>query len=147
MRLRRRCTAVALALAAAAVSAAAPPRVDAVRGAEQRARAMSGRDLYVAYCASCHGSGGRGDGPAAEAMRMRPADLTRLTEKQGGRFPVARVQRLLGGVEGIPAHGGKRMPVWGPVFLPLSPAEGEAAALIDRLVRYLESIQMRAGKR
>ncbi len=147
MRLRRRCTAVALALASAAVSAAAPPRVDVVRGAEQRARAMSGRDLYVAYCASCHGSGGRGDGPAAEAMRMRPTDLTRLSEKQGGRFPVARVQRLLGGVEGIPAHGGKRMPVWGPVFLPLSPAEGEAAALIDRLVRYLESIQMRAGER
>lgn len=147
MRLRRRWTAFALALASAAVSAAAPPRVDGVKGAEQRARAMSGRDLYVAYCASCHGIEGRGDGPAAEAMRMRPPDLTRLSEKHGGRFPVARVQRLLGGVEGIPAHGGKRMPVWVPVFLPLSPAEGESAALIDRLVRYLESIQSRAGGR
>jgi mono/diheme cytochrome c family protein len=137
---------LALALAAAASLAAAPPRTEPVRAAEQRARAMSGRDLYVAYCASCHGMEGRGDGPAAEAMLMRPTDLTRLAQKHGGQFPAPRVQRLLRGLEGFPAHGGKRMPVWGPVFLPVSPAEGEAAALIDRLVRYLESIQARAGE-
>lgn len=107
---------------------------------------MSGRELYVAYCASCHGLEGRGDGPAAEAMRMRPADLTALSRKYG-QFPAPRVQRLLGGIEGFPAHGGKRMPVWGPVFLPLSPAEGEAAALTGRLVRYLESLQRPAAPR
>jgi hypothetical protein len=33
------------------------------------------------------------------------------------------------------------MPVWGPVFLPVSPAESEDTALIGQLVRYLESIQ------
>ncbi len=147
MRTRELLAAAAVVFGAFALRGAAPPRMDAVKGAEQRARAMSGRDLYVSYCASCHGMEGKGDGPAAEAMRMRPTDLTKLAQKHGGQFPVLRVQGLLRGLEGFPAHGGKRMPVWGPVFLPVSPAEGEAAALVDRLVRYLESIQARAGER
>lgn len=136
-----------IAMALAAAPAAAPPKDAPVKAAGQRARGMTGRELYVAYCASCHGIEGRGDGPAAEALRMRPADLTALSRNSGGQFPALRVRRLLGGLEGLPAHGGKRMPVWGPVFLPLSPAEGEASALIDRLVKYLESIQKPASPR
>jgi hypothetical protein len=77
---------------------------------------------------------------------MRPADLTELSQKHGGQFPKVRVERLLGGMEGLPAHGGKRMPVWGPVFLPLSPSEAEAVALTGRLIQYLESIQKPASK-
>lgn len=138
---------IALAGALALAASGAPPRDALPLAAEKRASAMSGRDLYLAYCASCHGMEGRGDGPAAEAMRMRPADLTALKRTRGGSFPKARVERLLGGLEGFPAHGGKKMPVWGPVFVPLSPADGHAAALIDRLVRYLESIQQPADAR
>jgi len=134
-------------LAAVSASGAAPPKGTPLKDAGRDSRSMSGRELYVAYCASCHGVEGRGDGPAAEAMRMRPTDLTALARRHGGQFPALRVQRLLGGIEGVPAHGGKRMPVWGPVFLPLSPAEGETAAMIDRLVRYLESIQKPADRR
>lgn len=134
-------------LAAAAAAGAAPPREPPMKTSGRDSRPMSGRELYVAYCASCHGMDGRGGGPAAEAMDMRPADLTALAEKHGGRFPAVRVQRLLGGIEGLPAHGGKRMPVWGPAFLPLSPAEGQAAVLIDRLVQYLQSIQKPATPR
>jgi len=141
------CLAVAALLLGAALAPGAPPKESPVAGAERRSRAMSGRELYVAYCASCHGLEGLGDGPAAEAMRMRPTDLTQLSHRYGGRFPTARVQRLLGGVEGLPAHGGKRMPVWGPVFIPLSPADGQAAALVDRLVHYLESLQKPPGGR
>lgn len=138
---------IALAGALALAASGAPPRDALPLAAEKRASAMSGRDLYVAYCASCHGMEGRGDGPAAEAMRMRPADLTALKRTHGGSFPKARVERLLGGIEGFPAHGGRKMPVWGPVFVPVSPADGHAAALIDRLVRYLESIQQPAETR
>lgn len=131
----------ALALAAGLALYGAPPREVPPRTAEKKASVMSGRQLYVAYCASCHGMEGRGDGPAAEAMRMQPTDLTLLRKTYGGSFPKARIERLLGGLEGFPAHGGKKMPVWGPVFIPVSPADGHSAALIDRLVRYLESIQ------
>jgi len=142
MKRHRSCAVAAfLLLAAAAPLRTAPPKAPPAPYAGNRASGMSGRELYVAYCASCHGMEGRGDGPAAEALRMSPTDLTLLARKYGGTFPRARVQRLLGGLEGFPAHGGKRMPVWGPVFIPVSPADSHSAALIDRLVRYLESIQ------
>ncbi|MFN3286239.1 MAG: c-type cytochrome [bacterium] len=36
---------------------------------------QSGRRLYEAYCAACHGRQGAGDGPAAAALARKPADL------------------------------------------------------------------------
>lgn len=38
--------------------------------------AYEGRRLYVSYCQLCHGTQGKGDGPLAKAMGIRPADLT-----------------------------------------------------------------------
>ncbi len=38
--------------------------------------AYEGRGLYVSYCQLCHGTGGKGDGPLAKAMKISPADLT-----------------------------------------------------------------------
>jgi putative copper resistance protein D len=35
-----------------------------------------GRALFVSHCAVCHGTEGRGDGPAADGLLQRPADLT-----------------------------------------------------------------------
>ncbi len=35
-----------------------------------------GRALYGAHCATCHGAGGRGDGPGGAGLPRRPADLT-----------------------------------------------------------------------
>ncbi len=40
------------------------------------APAYEGRGLYVSYCQLCHGIGGKGDGPLAQAMKINPADLT-----------------------------------------------------------------------
>ncbi len=34
-----------------------------------------GRDLFAEHCVACHGVGGRGDGPAAANMAIKPADL------------------------------------------------------------------------
>jgi len=35
-----------------------------------------GAPLYAANCTMCHGAGGRGDGPLASTLPIRPADLT-----------------------------------------------------------------------
>lgn len=35
----------------------------------------TGEELFQAYCASCHGPGGQGDGPAAETLDPKPATL------------------------------------------------------------------------
>jgi len=35
-----------------------------------------GKWLYQAYCSGCHGTSGKGDGPAAKTMPVEPADHT-----------------------------------------------------------------------
>jgi mono/diheme cytochrome c family protein len=37
---------------------------------------VEGAAVYAANCALCHGASGRGDGPAAAGLPVRPADLT-----------------------------------------------------------------------
>lgn len=46
-------------------------------------QAARGRDAYAAHCASCHGEGGRGDGPSAAALWPKPRDLTHVEPKFG----------------------------------------------------------------
>ena len=46
-----------------------------------------GKYEYLNSCASCHGPGGKGDGPVAKALRRMPADLTKLSEANKGVFP------------------------------------------------------------
>jgi len=75
-----------------------------------------GRDLYMRYCASCHGISGRGDGPAAEALQPRPADLTRLRERYGGQHPLRETMAVIDSRRPVRAHGDSAMPVWGEVF-------------------------------
>jgi len=35
----------------------------------------SGETIFVTHCAVCHGESGRGDGPTAASLAMKPADL------------------------------------------------------------------------
>jgi mono/diheme cytochrome c family protein len=43
----------------------------------QAAQLQSGRDLWNAHCADCHGSAGKGDGPKATAGNLNLVDLSR----------------------------------------------------------------------
>jgi mono/diheme cytochrome c family protein len=129
----------------AAVSMTAVDLAPQAGAAGQPVRA-AGRDLYMTHCASCHGTSGRGDGPAADSMRRRPTDLTRFARANGGVFPSERTRNVIDG-RGVGAHGSVEMPVWGAVFKATGPNGGEAAARdrIDAIVAYLEAIQERQG--
>ena len=35
-----------------------------------------GKKMYVMYCSGCHGDSGKGDGPAARSLPVKPADYT-----------------------------------------------------------------------
>ena len=78
---------------------------------------IEGPALYKAYCATCHGTDGKGFGPMTEWLKIKAPDLPRLSVREGGKFPLARVQRVIAGEENITAgHGTREMPIWGPVF-------------------------------
>ena len=103
----------------------------------------SGAMLYKTYCAACHGTDARGNGPVAAAMRTRPPDLTQLARGNNGLFPTDRVRRIVDGRE-IESHGTRDMPVWGDVFRRMgSEAAGDGSARIAAIVGFLESIQQR----
>ena len=46
--------------------------------AADKASIEQGRHLFEKNCVSCHGPAGRGDGPAAAALKPRPADLAMM---------------------------------------------------------------------
>jgi len=104
----------------------------------------SGQGMFTAYCASCHGQAGKGDGPAAPALKTPPANLTQLAAKNAGKFPELQVAQAIKGDSSTAAHGSKEMPVWGPVFLYLGHHDPAVMQLrVRNLTKYIESIQQK----
>ncbi len=104
--------------------------------------AASGQEMFNNYCAVCHGTDAKGNGPAASALKATPTDLTGLTQKGGGKYPALHVTTVIRGEAELPAHGNKEMPVWGPLFFRLSQGhESEVQQRIANLNHYIESMQ------
>lgn len=104
------------------------------------------RDLYVSYCARCHGLDGRGGGDDADGLLVPPPDLTRLHERYGTPLPRERIAAFIDGREDVAAHGPRDMPVWGERLFegdsgPPQGVEASKRRAIDLLVDYLEALQ------
>lgn len=130
-------TIVALGLAGIAAPAA---------GAEEETRSLElGKAAYQQYCASCHGSSGRGDGPVAESLATPPLDLTKIAARRDGEFPEGQIAEFIDGRRWVKAHGPREMPVWGEQFGEGTPGSvhHETAALgrILLVVEYLRTLQ------
>ena len=126
----------------AALAAAQGPSVK--RGPAPHTSAASGHEMYVAYCASCHGKDGKGGGPAASALKTPPPDLTILAKANNGKFPSDHVYQIIRGDVNMPSHGNKEMPVWGPVFLAMSGSQpAQVQMRLTNLAKYLESLQQK----
>jgi len=103
---------------------------------------IQGPNLYKAYCASCHGVDAKGGGPVAGSLRVSPPDLTRISARNGGTFPLARISRIISGEEpSRRGHGTREMPVWGPVFSQVEADRDLWRVRIDNLARYLQQLQ------
>jgi mono/diheme cytochrome c family protein len=119
-----------------------------VVGAAAGERMSYGEAEYLNSCAVCHGVEGKGDGPLGEMLVKRPADLTSISRRNGGRFPYARVIAVIDGRYDVPGHGNREMPVWGRQFLEddqrlYGPAGGEIVTTerINELAGYVQSLQ------
>lgn len=111
----------------------------------------NGRRLYQWYCEFCHGMKGKGDGPMAASLTVKPADLTQIRKKHGGKFPFWETYRQIEGEDGsqqeVKGHGSRVMPLWGTVFKQQEERKEpylQEDLVIGRLLSlmyYLESIQ------
>ena len=120
-----------------------PATTDAQAASSQPMTA--GRAVYGTYCAVCHGVSARGDGPLAASMKRTPPNLAEMAKRNGGVFPSELVFKTIDGRQPIRGHGGPDMPVWGDAFAKSREAgdEDRVKAMIQSLVDYLESIQLR----
>ena len=102
----------------------------------------SGKEMFNSYCAVCHGTDGKGNGPAASAMKTAPNDLTLLAQKAGGKYPASHVAAVIRGQAALPSHGSQEMPVWGPLFSSISQGhEAQVQQRVTNLVKYVETLQ------
>ena len=110
--------------------------------------ATAGRELYGRYCASCHGVEGDGMGPMRPVLMVAPTDLSRLTKRNAGTFPLARVLTRIDGTAPVVSHGDE-MPVYGDFFasgrrVEMVGAAGnrlETTSALADLVTYLQTLQ------
>ena len=81
----------------------------------------------------------------AAALTTRPADLTMIAKRNGGKYPSDLVFRTIDGRNPVLGHGGQNMPVWGNAFLRVDggSTNEQARARIEALVAYLETIQQK----
>ena len=133
--------AVVLFLAFSAMAVNAQTKANQSQAPLNLIYSIKGPDLYRAYCASCHGLTGRGDGPVAPALKAKVPDLTLLARSNGGPFPSARVRNTISGDEILASHGSREMPIWGPIFHQVEQDRDFGAVRLENLVKYLESIQ------
>src|SRR5215510_13208793 len=53
--------------------------------------APAGAEIFKAYCASCHGDTGHGDGPAGASLSPRPRNLAELQKQVGDDYLFWRI--------------------------------------------------------
>jgi mono/diheme cytochrome c family protein len=135
-------------LAIAGLIAAALFAAKASTGSAQETEILArGQVHYRRYCGVCHGERGKGDGPVVEDLKVKPADLTQLSKRNGGAFPFWRAYRTIDGREAVQGHGTREMPLWGnEIKIDESAAlprfhEDLVAGRIWQMLSYLQSLQ------
>lgn len=113
--------AAALALTPAAAQAAGDP--------------AAGKVTYMQFCVTCHGEGGKGDGPVGKALNPPPRDFTKAefkfdADKDGKAGTDADLKSVI--TKGAGAFGGNQlMAPWG--HLPASD--------VDNLIAYIRTLK------
>jgi len=103
--------------------------------------AISGKVLYGQYCAVCHGTDGKGAGPAAVALKQHPTDLTQMSRQNTGQFPEERFIKMMNGEVETAAHGTADMPIWGSDFRNMTTNINVVQDRIHALLNYVEELQ------
>jgi mono/diheme cytochrome c family protein len=103
---------------------------------------LEGAEIFRHYCATCHGTDGRGHGPASVALKHGAPDLTRISKRNNGTFPFQHVKEIIEGKDSGPvAHGNREMPIWGPIFHEVESDQDLGEVRLDAITKYLRALQ------
>jgi len=109
------------------------------------AQVYDGQNLFLGYCAACHGPVGAGDGPMASHLATSIPDLRTLAARNNGTFPRQQLMDMIDGRSFRSVHGSADMPVWGYQFRREEGMTEEGirnvTARIDALVSHIEALQ------
>jgi cytochrome c553 len=126
---------VAVGMAAGVAGAQAQVK----KGPIKPVAASDPKKMFETYCAVCHGKEGTGNGPAAKSLTKAPADLTKLAARNNGTYPEVHVKRYIEGLDEVPAHGTRDMPMWGDLFNSLD--RNTAQIRVQALSDYIKAMQ------
>ena len=137
--------AIGIALAALALAPGSQAQETKIKKVEATyTKPYSGSEMFQTYCAVCHGVDGKGNGPAASALKTAPANLTLLSQKHQGRFPTLEVREYIRGDAATAAHGSRDMPMWGDVLKNVGSGGDSTMTLrIRNLSDYIEGLQQK----
>ena len=125
-------------------------------GTYRQISSVDGKDLYIEFCARCHGMEGKGDGPRAKELTRPVADLTRIASRNEGTFNRSVVERFISGEDrpGMSrldlktgnvvisdSRGDSPMPVFHFLFRKMWP-DHPVQIRIGSIVRFLERLQV-----
>lgn len=122
----------------------------AVAASKEKDKADLGKQEYLNSCAVCHGADGKAQTQAMDILKVAPPNLSQLSKKNGGVFPMARVYETIDGRLDVKSHGTREMPMWGqrysveaaPIYDDYSyNAEVSARARILSVIDYLYRLQ------
>lgn len=106
-----------------------------------------GERFYARDCSACHGEDAKGDGGLAALLTIEVPDLTTLSARNNGEFPLLYVIHVIDGRSGLRAHD-QAMPYYGEIFddefIPHGIPGGAEAMIRGRVLsiaEYLLSIQ------
>ena len=107
----------------------------------------SGRTVFLNSCVSCHGVAGRGDGPLATELEVKPADLTKIAARRDGLWPMVEVMSIIDGYHRRTLRR-EKMPIFGDLaegkLVPFDAGDGRVVptpVTLIALANYLETIQ------
>jgi mono/diheme cytochrome c family protein len=109
--------------------------------------ASEGAMLFTENCAMCHGGDARGGGELAAGMKPVPSDLTRMSARNKGVFPVSHALSAIDGYTRMQFNG-QEMPEFGLLLegpsVPVDTGDGNMTPTprpLAALMVYLQSIQ------
>ena len=113
----------------------------------EKEKVPTGAEDFATFCSACHGLSGKGDGDMAAELDRKPADLTRISARNGGVFPGTKVMAKIWGYTGG-RNGETPMPQFGPLLqgelVPYDGGDGIQTPTPVRLVQiaeYLKALQ------